>query len=196
MEKLFGAKNKNISKTTTILLLVFAVLIALILLFLFKFKIYVVASDSMYPNLQKDEIVIVQKGGKINTGDIITFNSFMGEITHRVVDIKIVDEICYYICFGDNNQLLDLSGKAVDKSEIENYIKNANLDELKLLNFDIVTKDLVVGKVILHFKGFALLKSGNIIKFLLGTACVVLLVRHLLKFKSNTRLNAYLNGGN
>lgn len=70
------------------------------------YYLFVVASDSMEPTLNVNDIFIAKKGNNPEIGDIITYISPSGQmagrlITHRVEEIKIENNAYIYYCRGD-----------------------------------------------------------------------------------------------
>lgn len=77
--------------------------------YIFGFRAYVITTDSMKPNLNTGDIVIIKKAENddLKIGDIITYrlSADTERITHRIVDKT--DDI--YVTKGDNNKLEDKS---------------------------------------------------------------------------------------
>ena len=69
----------------------------------FGYTMFEIASGSMSPTLETNDLVIVKLGDKINVDDIITYKKDNAYITHRVVMLK-GDS---YICRGDANNTND-----------------------------------------------------------------------------------------
>ena len=89
---------------------------------LFKYSLSSIASNSMYPTLQKGDAIIIKKLNdndkkKIEIGDIIVFQEEGHIITHRVVEIK----EGVYITKGDNNSTKDMNKKT--KNDILGLVK-------------------------------------------------------------------------
>ena len=89
---------------------------------LFKYSLSSIASNSMYPTLQKGDAIIIKKLNDnekktISVGDIIIFQEDGHIITHRVVEIK--EGI--YVTKGDNNNTKDISKKT--KNDIIGVVK-------------------------------------------------------------------------
>lgn len=94
-------------------------------------SIYTIVSESMVPTINKYDVIInIQYDGPkdVEVGDVITFISTSWisagkTVTHRVVDIQIINGQYYYSTKGDNNPVQDSSaagysnviGKAVIK---------------------------------------------------------------------------------
>ena len=80
-----------------------------------NFSIYTIVSPSMTPKIKVYDVIIntkVNKPSDIKVGDVITFKSTSAftydmTITHRVVDIQIVNGEYQFITKGDNNAVAD-----------------------------------------------------------------------------------------
>ncbi len=86
----------------------------------FGIQILRISSNSMIPEFEKDDIIIIKKEKEYNIGDIITFVDESGNfITHRIIE-KCENEFCTK---GDNNNTKDeekvtysqISGKVIVK---------------------------------------------------------------------------------
>lgn len=77
----------------------------------FGYSVFKVISDSMYPSIKKNDVIIVKIGDDIKIGDVITYKLDGEFITHRVSEIK-EDS---YITIGDLNNIGD---KPVPKSSV------------------------------------------------------------------------------
>lgn len=87
---------------------------------LFGYKALVITTDSMKPNINSGDIVIIKKveESKIKIGDVISFKQAGGIITHRITDIKQNENNQNeYITKGDNNNIEDST--TVKYQEIE-----------------------------------------------------------------------------
>lgn len=75
--------------------------------YLFGFRAYVITTDSMKPNINVGDIIIIQKteDNDLYPNDVVTYrlSTELERITHRIVD-KTED---IYITKGDNNKLVD-----------------------------------------------------------------------------------------
>lgn len=118
-------RNEEIKKFFFVLIYIISVPIILFSVFLIlielgknsnvpefmNFEFYTVVSDSMMPKLKKNDVIIVQKGIKlenIKEGNIITFENKFGEIiTHRVVKINKYGKDYSFITKGDSNEKED-----------------------------------------------------------------------------------------
>ena len=82
-------------------------------------KFMVVQSGSMEPAIKRGNIVMVKPVGEYKIGDIVTFDlstSDIGPITHRIHDIKVVEDEVSYITKGDANNAPDM--REISRGEI------------------------------------------------------------------------------
>lgn len=66
----------------------------------------VVRGSSMLPLLREGDVVVLEKKGpdQIEVNDIIVYRSLKGHlIIHRVIDVKEIGGVTYYVTKGDNN---------------------------------------------------------------------------------------------
>lgn len=110
--------------------IVIIALLVIILVFLMNYKdlilenapvrILIVKSNSMYPELRINDIIIIKKSNNYNVNDIITYSTDNKVlITHRIVKINDND----FITKGDNNnsedkekiKLENIKGKVIHK---------------------------------------------------------------------------------
>lgn len=106
--------------------IVFASIVAIVILLIVSIlpitgnvKFMIVQSGSMEPMIKKGSIVMVKPATDYNIGDVITFNQYNPKnppITHRIVEIKQVDNQISYITKGDANKGED--GEGVSKKDI------------------------------------------------------------------------------
>lgn len=129
-------KRKKISKTVRYLIDILLVIIIynLILVSLsclnkieeisiFGYKAYKITTNSMEPEIDVGDVVIVKEledNNEIKEDDVITFEHNSKVITHRVVDIKDEQGNTAYITKGDNNNIED--SKSVYKDEIKGKV--------------------------------------------------------------------------
>lgn len=66
-------------------------------------RMLIVKSNSMYPNLKTNDIVIIKKYSNYEKGDIITYSEDNYLITHRIIEKNNND----FITKGDNNNSED-----------------------------------------------------------------------------------------
>lgn len=78
---------------------------------IFGYRTYIVSSGSMEPYLKVGDIILVDKvdsAQEIKVDDIITFTQGDGkDITHRVIEIKDVNDNRSFVTKGDNNNDID-----------------------------------------------------------------------------------------
>ena len=74
---------------------------------LFGYKAYAITTDSMYPNLKKGDIVIVDTNAEYKEGEVITFlpQGYDKTVTHRIIEYR--EQTGTYITKGDNNKKED-----------------------------------------------------------------------------------------
>jgi len=80
-----------------------------------KFSLYTIISGSMEPAIKVYDLIFdvrVDDFSKIKKGDVITFHSrspisFEKTVTHRVVDVKIVNDKYEFVTKGDDNPTAD-----------------------------------------------------------------------------------------
>lgn len=90
-----------------------------------KLSLYTIVSGSMEPNIRVYDVVLdssVSEPASIKVGDVITFKSTASiskdlTVTHRVVDIKLVNGKYEYVTKGDWNPAIDS-----DTAKFENVI--------------------------------------------------------------------------
>jgi len=117
-------KKMQISKIIYYIFIAFIVAIASLLIvstipITGNVKILTVLSGSMDPAIKTGSIVIVKPVNDYKIGDIITFGettNLNAPITHRIHDIKIVEDQPRYITKGDANDVPDQT--EVSKSKI------------------------------------------------------------------------------
>lgn len=121
--------------------LILILIIILMPFLLFKKNIYIITSNSMYPNLNIGDLIYVEKKNSSNIkvgsneGDILIiqgpdyyyenglnpffFNNLLNNtpIIHRAIDKKIINGKYYFLMKGDNNLLVDGAYKIINLSE-------------------------------------------------------------------------------
>lgn len=78
---------------------------------LFRYFSLSIGSNSMSPNINKGDVIVVKDINyvdNIKKGDVIIFKSSSKLISHRVFQIKDIDSVRYYYTKGDNNKSVDL----------------------------------------------------------------------------------------
>lgn len=143
---------------------------------------YVITTNSMEPELKKDDVVVIKKAkaDNLKQGDIITFKQNGETITHRIVQIDDIEDGKLYITKGDNNNVQDEQGLRFDQIEGKLVIKIPQL-----------------GKMVASFK------NGIIIVLVLLISAIIYLNRITAKERSNIRRakkkledNKYINENN
>lgn len=146
------------------------------------YKAYVITTNSMEPELKKDDVVVIKKAkaDNLKQGDIITFKQNGETITHRIVQIDDIEDGKLYITKGDNNNVQDEQGLRFDQIEGKLVIKIPQL-----------------GKMLASFK------NGIIIVLVLLISAIIYLNRITAKERSNIRRakkkledNKYINENN
>ena len=146
------------------------------------YKSYVITTNSMEPELKKDDLVVIKKAkaDNLKQGDIITFKQNGETITHRIVQIDDIEDGKLYITKGDNNNVQDEQGLRFDQIEGKLVIKIPQL-----------------GKMVASFK------NGIIIVLVLLISAIIYLNRITAKERSNIRRakkkledNKYINENN
>jgi signal peptidase len=75
-----------------------------------NFKVMTVLSGSMEPEIKTGSIIVVKPTDEYRIGDIITFNSTKRNtppITHRIIEMKVIEGAPVYITKGDTNNAPD-----------------------------------------------------------------------------------------
>ena len=114
-----------------VLCIIFAILFINIILNLItnnekmKYNAFIIVSESMEPNIKVGDIILEKKVNEeeLNKEDIITYKQDGKNITHRIVNIEVIDNITVYTTKGDNNKIedekkivyADIRGKVVAK---------------------------------------------------------------------------------
>ena len=146
------------------------------------YKAYLITTNSMEPELKKDDVVVIKKAkaDNLKQGDIITFKQNGETITHRIVQIDDIEDGKLYITKGDNNNVQDEQGLRFDQIEGKLVIKIPQL-----------------GKMVASFK------NGIIIVLVLLISAIIYLNRITAKERSNIRRakkkledNKYINENN
>ncbi len=133
-----------------------------------KLQPFSVASNSMEPNLSVGELVFVKATTNYSAGDILSFKSKEHGgivITHRCIDVEIVDGTTHYLCAGDNNSVAlsvqdvvaeDVVGKVVYSSmllgQVVNFLQTNRIFILAVgamvaIIYIIYNKDIYKGKI-------------------------------------------------
>ena len=100
-------KGKNISRFVNIFIILIMFVIVLLTSGIFKYYFLSIGSGSMTPNINKGDVVIVEKYNEneienIEKGDILVYKKENQVVVHRVVEVNQDDEITFRTK-GDNN---------------------------------------------------------------------------------------------
>ncbi len=97
-----------------IFLLFIVIIAALLIVSVFpitgNYKLMIVQSGSMTPAIKQGSVVIVKPAADYKIGDVITFGPYSktkAPMTHRIYEIKVVDNNPVYITKGDANNAPD-----------------------------------------------------------------------------------------
>ena len=107
------SKNKNsIEKYIYICLSAFLVVLICTSSGLFKYRSFVIATGSMTPNINKGDMVIIEKlnedeKNNLKEGDIIAFNMDNKVVVHRIIKKYNTSKGTFYNTKGDNNNSPD-----------------------------------------------------------------------------------------
>lgn len=76
---------------------------------LFGYKAYIIATNSMEPDINEGDVVVIFKAKENNlkVGNVITFKKNQELITHRIIEIRDKGIQKEYITKGDNNNVED-----------------------------------------------------------------------------------------
>lgn len=122
---------------------------------IFGVRTYIVSSGSMEPFLKVGDIILVDKvdsADSINVDDIITFTHGTGtDITHRVVEIKEINNIKHFVTKGDNNNSID--EKEVKFENIRGRYKN-KINGIGKIILDIKTSFGAISFVVIIFAAY------------------------------------------
>ncbi len=77
-------------------------------------KSFVVKTASMEPMIPKDSVIYTLAEPEYKKGDIIAFQD-NGNVTHRIIDEKILGSAVYFSTKGDANTILDESLIPIEK---------------------------------------------------------------------------------
>ncbi len=171
-----GKKKFQDIRFSFIIILIF--IIVLIPFIIFKENLYVITSNSMYPNLNIGDLIYVEKKNSSNIkvgsieGDILViqgpdyyyenglnpffFNNLLNNtpIIHRVVGKIQKNEKYYFLMKGDNNLLVDGAYKIINSSEDYSYF----FIEYNKSDAIYVSEDVVLGVYIFKIPYIGYLK--------------------------------------
>ena len=138
------------------------VLVALLIVHFFNFAIYDVFSDSMVPEFETGDLIVVKKQKEYYVGNVVKFNDLETglPITHRIVAIKNKSGVEYYVCHGDNVESVTSRIKkdgayCLNWEEDSTNIRLLSLEEIVYYADDvvqIVKKEQIEGRVVGKFR--------------------------------------------
>lgn len=90
----------------------FVIIVIMLSSGLFRYSLFSIGSRSMEPNINKGDLIILEKLNNeekdiIKKGDVIAFRSSSIVVSHRVEKLIDVDGVRYYYTKGDNNKTID-----------------------------------------------------------------------------------------
>ncbi len=100
---------------------------------IFGYKAYNITTNSMEPNINQGDIIIIKKPkneDKLKVGDVITFEKDGETITHRIVEITDKGKTKRYVTKGDNNNVPDLEKITFEQIEGVEVIRIPNLGRI------------------------------------------------------------------
>lgn len=100
---------------------------------IFGYKAYNITTNSMEPNVNQGDIIIIKKPkneDKLKVGDVITFAKDGETITHRIVEITDTGKTKRYVTKGDNNNVPDLEKVTFEQIEGVEVIRIPNLGRI------------------------------------------------------------------
>lgn len=135
---------------------------------LLGFKAYIITTESMNPNINSGDIVIVKetKEDLLEVGDVITFKINNGAIiTHRIIDIiQTPESEKEYVTKGDNNNLEDIEKVKYEQIEGSKVLKVPYLGNIAILLQDEVYLILIIIIILLICLHLQRLKEKTIIR--------------------------------
>ena len=128
----------------------------------FGYKTFSIISGSMEPKININDIVIVKNVDKnqIKINDIITFKIEDETITHRVINIKQIDNKLIYTTKGDSNEVTDI--EKIEYNQIEGKYVGKIPKIGKLLS--ILKNKYIFGLILIFLIIFYMLQRKNIQK--------------------------------
>lgn len=111
-KKITFSKQNSFEKFSYIFLSTFLILLICTSSGLFKYRTFVIATGSMTPNINKGDMVIIEKlsddeKNNLNEGDIIAFNMDDKVVVHRIIKKYSTSNGIFYNTKGDNNNSPD-----------------------------------------------------------------------------------------
>ena len=158
--------------------------VCLVLVYRFKFKPYEVLSNSMFPVFKAGDMIVVKAQKEYVEGDILKFNNSGLPVTHRLLEIREVDGITYYLCHGDS--VSDLTQEEIKNMTWEEIKDDGTIQRVQLNNIE--------GKVVASFNNWGSYFNfiGDhkllIIAIIVSIWCVSATAQNEIDMKKNRRL--------
>lgn len=158
--------------------------VCLVLVYGFKFRPYEVLSDSMAPTFTTGDLVVVKAQDEYKVGDVLKFDYQGIPTTHRLLEIREVDNTSYYLCHGDN--VNDLTTEDVNAMTWEEIVDDTSVQRIKI--------DQIEGKVVTSFNNWGTYFNfiGDhkllLIAIILSIWCVSATVQNEIDYKKDRRL--------
>ena len=117
-KKIFKTAGKILSNTVTVILALIVICNLYIAIArkitkdpqptVFGCASVIVASNSMYPELEVDDFVFIKSARSYEVGDVVTYRAANHTVTHRITDVVTKEDGSRaYICKGDYNNTAD-----------------------------------------------------------------------------------------
>ena len=158
--------------------------VCLVLVYGFKFRPYEVLSNSMFPVFKAGDMIVVKAQKEYVEGDILKFNNSGLPVTHRLLEIREVDGITYYLCHGDS--VSDLTQEEIKNMTWEEIKDDGTIQRVQLNNIE--------GKVVASFNNWGSYFNfiGDhkllIIAIIVSIWCVSATAQNEIDMKKNRRL--------
>lgn len=158
--------------------------VCLVLVYGFKFRPYEVLSNSMAPEFVAGDMIVVKAQKEYVEGDILKFDNAGLPVTHRLLDIRKVDGVTYYLCHGDS--VSDLTQEDVKQMSWEEVLDDGTIQRVRL--------ESIEGKVVASLKNwgsyfnFVSEHKLLIIAIIVSIWCVSATAQNEIEMKKSRRL--------
>ena len=158
--------------------------VCLVLVYGFKFRPYEVLSNSMAPEFVAGDMIVVKAQKEYVEGDILKFDNAGLPVTHRLLDIREVDGVTYYLCHGDS--VSDLTQEDVKQMSWEEVLDDGTIQRVRL--------ESIEGKVVASLKNwgsyfnFVSEHKLLIIAIIVSIWCVSATAQNEIEMKKSRRL--------
>lgn len=111
-KRIIARDRNNIERVIYIILSIFLVLLICTSSGLFKYRTFVIATGSMTPNINKGDMVVIERlsdseKNNLSKGDVIAFNMDNKVVVHRIIEKYNTSQGTFYNTKGDNNNSPD-----------------------------------------------------------------------------------------